>query len=189
MIDPRILNTLKSRNQNPAYSILITGYETKDDCSQEKLIIHLHQINKSINEIENLNGINILEKDLIIQSDMDYDEVHKSFKNTLKGFSNYYGKLPKPNPNIVNYPSHHVEMIETELKSEVYIKFNHEYSSVPAVIPTIDVKYKSYYTSYDVDFVKNKLGKYIAVRILFKKLKRKNNYPLINITVIGDKID
>lgn len=188
MIDSRILNNLKSRNENPAYCVLITGYETQDDCSQEKLIIHLHQINKSLSQIENLSGINILEKDLIIQSDMDYDDINKSFKNTLKGFSNYNGGLPKPSTNITNYPSHYVEMIETELKSEIHIEFNRPYTNVPAIIPTIDVKYKSYYTSYDVELLQNNGNKYIGVIIRFKKLKRKNNYPLINITIIGDKM-
>lgn len=188
MINSKTLSTLKSRNENPAYTILITGYDTKEDCSQEQLIIHLHQINKSLAQIENLSNINILSKDLIIQSDMDYDEVNQAFKNTLTGYSNFNGALPKPNSDIINYGSHYIETIETELKSEIQINFNHQYNATPGVIPTIDAKYKSYYKSYDIEFIKNQAEtKYIGVIIKFNKLKRKNNYPLINITIIGDK--
>ena len=170
MIDSRILNTLKSRNENPAYSILITGYQTMEDCNQEKLVIKLHQINKSLNQIENLSGVNILEKELVIQSDMDYDEENQAFKSTLIGFTNYQGGVPKPNNNINNYANHYVEIIETELKSEIEIMFNRGYTSIPSIIPTIDLKYKSYYQSYDIEFIEEN-SKYVGVKILFNKLQ------------------
>lgn len=187
MIDSRILTTLKSRNENPAYCVLITGYQTTEDCNQEKLIIKLHQINKSLNQIENLSGVNILEKELIIQSDMDYDDINQAFKSTLTGFTNFKGNLSKPNAVINDYANHHIEVIETELKSEIEIHFNRPYTTMPSIIPTIDVKYQSYYKTYDIEFIEED-SKYTGVKIFFNKLKRKNNYPLINIAIIGDMI-
>lgn len=185
MIDSRILATLKSRNENPAYSVLITGYDTQEDCSQEKLIIHLHQINKSLSQIESLSGANILSKDLIIQSDMDYDEINNAFKNVLIGYTNYNGGLqPTPSsPN--NIMSNYIEMVDIELQNPIEIDFNRAYNNLPAIIPTIDKKYKSYYKSYDLEF-KMENNKYTGVIITFNKFKRKGSYPMINFTIIGD---
>lgn len=193
MIDSRILNTLKSRNENPAYSILITGYDVKNDCNQEKLVIHLHQINKSLNEIENMTNANIIKKDFIINSDIDYDSTNNALKSTLIGYINNYGSIKPPSNEINNYANHYIEMIETELKSEIEINFNHEYQYMPSIIPTIPSKYKSYYKDYDIEFIikttEEEEELYTGVKIIFNRLKRKNNYPLINIAIIGDAIN
>ena len=187
MIDSRILTTLKSRNENPGYSILITGYDNSEDCNQEKLVIHLHQINKSLNELENLEGAVILSKDLTIESNMDYDSINNAIKTTLIGYSNYNGAIPKPNLSEGDLLNYYIEMVDTELKDIIKIEFNRNYSKMPQIIPTIDKKYKSYYKSYDTEFiVKNNL--YTGVIITFNKLKRKKIYPNINFTIIGDAV-
>lgn len=187
MIDSRILTTLKSRNENPGYSILITGYDNSEDCNQEKLVIHLHQINKSLNELENLEGVTILSKDLTIESNMDYDTINNAIKTTLIGYSNYNGALPKPNLSEENLLNYYIEMVDTELQETIKINFNRSYGKMPQIIPTIEKKYKSYYKSYDVEFITaNNL--YTGVVITFNKLKRKKVYPNINFTIIGDVV-
>ena len=93
MIDSKILNLLKSRNQNPGYSILITDYENTEDCNQEKLIIKLHQVNKTLSEIEDVPGARVLEKELIIESNMDYDVDNQAIRTRLIGYSNYNGAI------------------------------------------------------------------------------------------------
>ena len=124
MIDSRILTTLKSRNENPGYSILITGYDNSEDCNQEKLVIHLHQINKSLNELENLEGAVILSKDLTIESNMDYDSINNAIKTTLIGYSNYNGAIPKPNLSEGDLLNYYIEMVDTELKDIIAVQRN-----------------------------------------------------------------
>lgn len=205
MIDSRILHALKSRNANPGYSILITDYEVKEDCSQEKLIITLHQINKSLRDIETMDeNVSVLKKELVIQSDMDYDSENNAIKTTLTGFSNYKSKVDIPkktddlsiieNGTIIapeyddDIFSHKIEMIETPLRKEIFIDFAASYTITPAIIITIDKKYKSYYKNYDIEFQQNQKSQYTGATITFNKLKRKQSYPNINITIIGDKI-
>ena len=204
MIDSRILQALKSRNENPAYSILITGYETKNDCNQEKLIIQLHQINKSLREIENMSqDVNVLKKELVIQSDMDYDTKNNAISSSLIGFTNYKGRVKVPSntassgiiedgvligpEDTGDFFSHHVEMIETPLEKEITIEFTRVYKQMPSIIPTIEKKYQTYYKSYSIEFTKNDANRYTGVTITFNSLKRKNIYPNINIVIIGDK--
>lgn len=185
MLDPRILANFKSRNENPAYSILITGYDEKTDCSQEKLIIHTHQIDKSIEEIE--HNANVLSKDLIIQSDMDYDKDNNAFKSTLIGYTNYNGTVRPSTVNISNIMSHYIEAIDTILSETITITFKRTYTKMPHVIPTIDAKYQSYYKSFNTSFIQDEDENYTGVIITFNKLKRKQQYPIINFVIIGDE--
>lgn len=189
MIDSRILATLKSRNENPGYSVLITGYDNIEDCNQEKLVIHLHQINKSLDDLENLPGVTILDKDFIIESGMDYDTINNAIKSTMIGYSNYNGAIRKPNTSENNLLSNYIEMVDTQLKDTITINFNRGYTKMPSIIPTIDNKYKNYYKNYSFEFITDDNDLYTGVTIIFNKLKRKKIYPNINFTIIGDAIE
>ena len=190
MIDSKILNLLKSRNQNPGYSILITDYENTEDCNQEKLIIKLHQVNKTLSEIEDVPGARVLEKELIIESNMDYDVDNQAIRTRLIGYSNYNGAIQPTEESEDDIMSNYVEMVDTILQDEINIEFNRPYVNMPAIIPTIDKKYKSYYKSYDTEFIiDEETNQYTGVTITFNKLKRKIIYPTINLTIIGDTIN
>ena len=190
MIDSKILNLLKSRNQNPGYSILITDYENTEDCNQEKLIIKLHQVNKTLSEIEDVPGARVLEKELIIESNMDYDVDNQAIRTRLIGYSNYNGAIQPTEESEDDIMSNYVEMVDTILQDEINIEFNRPYVNMPAIIPTIDKKYKSYYKSYDTEFIiDEETNQYTGVTITFNKLKRKKIYPTINLTIIGDTIN
>lgn len=190
MIDSKILNHLKSRNQNPGYSILITDYENTEDCNQEKIIIKLHQVNKTLSEIEDVPGARVLEKELIIESNMDYDVDNQAIRTRLIGYSNYNGAIQPTEESEDDIMSNYVEMVDTILQDEINIEFNRPYVNMPAIIPTIDKKYKSYYKSYDTEFIiDEETNQYTGVTITFNKLKRKKIYPTINLTIIGDTIN
>lgn len=190
MIDSKILNLLKSRNQNPGYSVLITDYENTEDCNQEKLIIKLHQVNKTLSEIEDVPGARVLEKELIIESNMDYDVDNQAIRTRLIGYSNYNGAIQPTEESEDDIMSNYVEMVDTILQDEINIEFNRPYVNMPAIIPTIDKKYKSYYKSYDTEFIiDEETNQYTGVTITFNKLKRKKIYPTINLTIIGDTIN
>lgn len=190
MIDSKILNHLKSRNQNPGYSILITDYENTEDCNQEKLIIKLHQVNKTLSEIEDVPGARVLEKELIIESNMDYDVDNQAIRTRLIGYSNYNGAIQPTEESEDDIMSNYVEMVDTILQDEINIEFNRPYVNMPAIIPTIDKKYKSYYKNYDTEFIiDEETNQYTGVTITFNKLKRKKIYPTINLTIIGDTIN
>lgn len=190
MIDSKILNHLKSRNLNPGYSILITDYENTEDCNQEKLIIKLHQVNKTLSEIEDVPGARVLEKELIIESNMDYDVDNQAIRTRLIGYSNYNGAIQPTEESEDDIMSNYVEMVDTILQDEINIEFNRPYVNMPAIIPTIDKKYKSYYKSYDTEFIiDEETNQYTGVTITFNKLKRKKIYPTINLTIIGDTIN
>ena len=190
MIDSKILNLLKSRNQNPGYSILITDYENTEDCNQEKLVIKLHQINKTLSEIEDVPGARVLEKELIIESNMDYDVDNQAIRTRLIGYSNYNGAIQPTEESEDDIMSNYVEMVDTILQDEINIEFNRPYVNMPAIIPTIDKKYKSYYKSYDTEFIiDEETNQYTGIIITFNKLKRKKIYPTINLTIIGDTIN
>lgn len=190
MIDSKILNLLKSRNQNPGYSILITDYENTEDCNQEKLIIKLHQVNKTLSEIEDVPGARVLEKELIIESNMDYDVDNQAIRTRLIGYSNYNGAIQPTEESEDDIMSNYVEMVDTILQDEINIEFNRPYVNMPAIIPTIDKKYKSYYKNYDTEFIiDEETNQYTGVTITFNKLKRKKIYPTINLTIIGDTIN
>lgn len=190
MIDSKILNHLKSRNLNPGYSILITDYENTEDCNQEKLIIKLHQVNKTLSEIEDVPGARVLEKELIIESNMDYDVDNQAIRTRLIGYSNYNGAIQPTEESEDDIMSNYVEMVDTILQDEINIEFNRPYVNMPAIIPTIDKKYKSYYKNYDTEFIiDEETNQYTGVTITFNKLKRKKIYPTINLTIIGDTIN
>lgn len=190
MIDSKILNLLKSRNLNPGYSILITDYENTEDCNQEKLIIKLHQVNKTLSEIEDVPGARVLEKELIIESNMDYDVDNQAIRTRLIGYSNYNGAIQPTEESEDDIMSNYVEMVDTILQDEINIEFNRPYVNMPAIIPTIDKKYKSYYKNYDTEFIiDEETNQYTGVTITFNKLKRKKIYPTINLTIIGDTIN
>lgn len=190
MIDSKILNLLKSRNQNPGYSVLITDYENTEDCNQEKLIIKLHQVNKTLSEIEDVPGARVLEKELIIESNMDYDVDNQAIRTRLIGYSNYNGAIQPTEESEDDIMSNYVEMVDTILQDEINIEFNRPYVNMPAIIPTIDKKYNSYYKSYDTEFIiDEETNQYTGVTITFNKLKRKKIYPTINLTIIGDTIN
>lgn len=190
MIDSKILNLLKSRNMNPGYSILITDYENTEDCNQEKLIIKLHQVNKTLSEIEDVPGARVLEKELIIESNMDYDVDNQAIRTRLIGYSNYNGAIQPTEESEDDIMSNYVEMVDTILQDEINIEFNRPYVNMPAIIPTIDKKYKSYYKNYDTEFIiDEETNQYTGVTITFNKLKRKKIYPTINLTIIGDTIN
>lgn len=190
MIDSKILNLLKSRNLNPGYSILITDYENTEDCNQEKLIIKLHQVNKTLSEIEDVPGARVLEKELIIESNMDYDVDNQAIRTRLIGYSNYNGVIQPTEESEDDIMSNYVEMVDTILQDEINIEFNRPYVNMPAIIPTIDKKYKSYYKNYDTEFIiDEETNQYTGVTITFNKLKRKKIYPTINLTIIGDTIN
>lgn len=190
MIDSKILNHLKSRNQNPGYSILITDYENTEDCNQEKIIIKLHQVNKTLSEIEDVPGARVLEKELIIESNMDYDVDNQAIRTRLIGYSNYNGAIQPTEESEDDIMSNYVEMVDTILQDEINIEFNRPYVNMPAIIPTIDKKYKSYYKNYDTEFIiDEETNQYTGVTITFNKLKRKKIYPTINLTIIGDTIN
>ncbi len=190
MIDSKILNLLKSRNQNPGYCILITDYENTEDCNQEKLVIKLHQVNKTLSEIEDVPGARVLEKELIIESNMDYDVDNQAIRTRLIGYSNYNGAIQPTEESEDDIMSNYVEMVDTILQDEINIEFNRPYVNMPAIIPTIDKKYKSYYKNYDTEFIiDEETNQYTGVTITFNKLKRKKIYPTINLTIIGDTIN
>ena len=190
MIDSKILNLLKSRNENPGYCILITDYENTEDCNQEKLVIKLHQVNKTLSEIEDVPGARVLEKELIIESNMDYDVDNQAIRTRLIGYSNYNGAITPTEESEDDIMSNYVEMVDTILQDEINIEFNRPYVNMPAIIPTIDKKYKSYYKNYDTEFIiDEETNQYTGVTITFNKLKRKKIYPTINFTIIGDIIN
>ena len=190
MIDSKILNLLKSRNENPGYCVLITDYENTEDCNQEKLVIKLHQVNKTLSEIEDVPGARVLEKELIIESNMDYDVDNQAIRTRLIGYSNYNGAITPTEESEDDIMSNYVEMVDTILQDEINIEFNRPYVNMPAIIPTIDKKYKSYYKNYDTEFIiDEETNQYTGVTITFNKLKRKKIYPTINFTIIGDIIN
>ena len=188
MIDSRILKSLQSRSTNPAYSVIITGFDTQSDCSQEKLIVHLHQINKSLEYIENLPGVSVVSKDFIIKSDIDLKD--EALLCTLDGYTNYNGSVnPETESELTALTSNYVEAVDTTLQREITLKFEKAYTQMPHVILTIDEKYQSYYYSYSTEFITDTDGKYTGVTITFDRLKRKQVYPIINIAIIGDAIE
>ena len=188
MIDSRILKSLQSRSTNPAYSVIITGFDTQSDCSQEKLIIHLHQINKSLEYIENLPGVTLISRDFVIKSDIDLKD--EALLCTLDGYINDKLRLqPDPENHLATLTSNYIEAVDTTLQSEITLNFENTYTKMPHVILTIDKKYQSYYYSYSTEFITDSDGKYTGVIITFDRLKRKQVYPIINIAIIGDTIE
>lgn len=187
MIDSRILKSLQSRSTNPAYSVLITGFDTQTDCNQEKLIVHLHQINKSLEYIENLSGVSVISKDFVIKSDIDLKD--ETLACTLDGYTNYKGTVqPNTEAGLNALTSNFVEAVDVTLQNSITLNFQHKYTKMPHVILTIDSKYESYYSSYSTTFITDDDGLYSGVTVTFNRLKRKQVYPTINIAIIGDTI-
>ncbi len=111
MIDPRILNILKSNSLDPSYSILIEDFYQPEFCNKEELEITVHQINPSffdiINkkdiiidtlknlltenniEIPNQNDLsinNIVSKTFTIGSTLNYNQSEGLFVSGLTGY-------------------------------------------------------------------------------------------------------
>ena len=81
-----------------------------------------------------------------------------------------------------------IESITTPLEPKIDVEFSNIYSSLPAIIPTIDEDNKIY-SSYTLSFDTNEDNHYTGVSITFKNFKKTKTRGDINITVIGDKID
>ena len=185
MITANILKSLTSRNESPGYTLLITGYETGNDCNSEYIKIKMHQINQGINIIE--NGFDPINKELIIKSALDFDEKDKLFKSKLIGSSNIKtGKTMLDEGESIN--SHYIEGIVTTLSDEVEVEFNKTYENIPNIYITMDKKTKALFKNYEFDFGEEIENGYTGVKIIFNELRNREQYPDINILIIGDEI-
>lgn len=186
MIDSKILNSLTSKENDISYALLITGYEQAETCNSESIKIKMHQIDKKISAIE--SGTNPVEKTLTIQSALDFDEELGLFTTKLIGNSNIKGRV-----NAIaegnTYNSHSMEMVNAELNDSIEIKFIEPFTHIPSINMTMDTKTRNLFYNYNYDFEshKDENNKYAGVTINFTKLRRKTNYPEINILIIGDK--
>lgn len=186
MIDSKILNSLTSKENDISYALLITGYEQAETCNSESIKIKMHQIDKKISAIE--AGTNPVEKTLTIQSALDFDEELGLFTTKLIGNSNIKGRV-----NAIaegnTYNSHSMEMVNAELDDSIEIEFIEPFTHIPSINMTMDTKTRNLFYNYNYDFEshKDENNKYAGVTINFTKLRRKTNYPEINILIIGDK--
>lgn len=110
MIDPNILNILKSNSQAPSYSILVERFSQPEFCNKEQLQIVMHQVSPNLNDIiNNKNNVietlkgkltennipipelselsinNIVSKTLSIDSILNYDQTGSMFTSGLTG--------------------------------------------------------------------------------------------------------
>ena len=77
-----------------------------------------------------------------------------------------------------------IESITTPFEKEIELTFNNVYIKTPGIVVTMDEDKKPF-TSYIVDFTKNKKKKIIGCKITFKNVKRMKEYDDLNITIIG----
>lgn len=186
MISENILRSLTSKEGDPAYTLLVTGYETGEDCNSEFIKIKMHQINKGINFVE--TGLTPISKELIIRGALDVDKENELFITKLIGTSHI--KTSKEMiTEMESINSHYIECVVTNLADTIEIKFNQNYNHIPNINITIDKKNKNLFSDYDCDFDSHIIdNKYTGVTITFNKLRKKSTYPEINILIIGDKI-
>lgn len=187
MISENILKSLSSRSGDPAYTLVVTGYETGDDCNSEFIKIKMHQLNKGIDVIE--NGFSPISKELIIKGVLDFDEEEGTFIAKLAGTSNIKSNK-EILPDIENINSHYIECVVTNIDKTLEIEFNRPYESIPSINITMDSSTnKNLFSNYECDFSKYRSNnQYHGVTITFNKLRKKSVYPEINILIIGDKI-
>jgi hypothetical protein len=187
MINEKILKSLTSRSGDPAYTIIITGFESGEDCNSEYLKIKLHQINKGINVVE--QGLTPVEKDLIVKGALDIEDTEGLFVTKLVGTTNIKSSHQSlPTTESIN--SHYIEGIVTTLAEDIEIQFNRNYNSIPSINITMDnTVSRTLFKDYEFDFESHKTNnRYTGVTIHFNKLRKKAQYPEINILIIGDKI-
>lgn len=186
MISENILRSLSSKSGDPAYTLIITGYETGEDCNSEYIKIKMHQINKGLDVVE--AGLSPISKELIIKGVLDIDD-ENIFITKLIGTSNI-----KSNKEVLSemesINSHYIECVVTNIAKEIEIKFNRNYNSIPNINITMDnMTSGNLFSDYECDFDSHKKNnKYTGVTIKFNKLRKKSSYPEINILIIGDKI-
>lgn len=185
MIDSKILKSLTSRETDIGYTLLITGYEQKQTCNSESIEIKMHQINKKISEIE--SDTTPVEKTLVVQSALDINDDNGLMITKLIGNSNIKGQVQAIQAS-KSYNSHYMEMVNTTLDKSIEIQFGQSFYNIPAINITMDEKTRALFSDYTLNFEKKEDDDtYYKVTITFLKLKRRQNYPEINILIIGDK--
>ena len=187
MINENILKLFKSHTKSPYFSIIITDIQQTEECGQEGIKFTVHQINKSINELE--LGANIVSRDLHVVSSLDLDE-NNLYKTKLIGYSSNEKKI-KSETGESGIFSHSIEVLDTILQKEIQIKFNKKYEEKPKIITNIEKKYESLYRSISIESITEKIdGKeyYVGANITFNNLKTRIEYPEISIIIIGDVI-
>ena len=110
MIDPQILNILKSNREDPSYSIIIQGFQQPEFCNREELEMTIYQVNPNVFDIieNNANIIdtlkqtltnnnieipdyydlsinNIVQKKFNINSILNYSQAENTFTSGLTG--------------------------------------------------------------------------------------------------------
>ena len=110
MIDPNILNVLKSKLDDPSYSVIIQGFDQPTFCNREELQMIVHQVNPNVFDIINkkdtiiqtlkqlltdnnieipdqydLSINNIVQKTFTVDSVLNYDETNDLFTSGLSG--------------------------------------------------------------------------------------------------------
>lgn len=110
MIDPNILNVLKSKLDDPSYSVIIQGFDQPTFCNREELQMIVHQVNPNVFDIINkkdtiiqtlkqllidnnieipnqydLSINNIVQKTFTIDSMLNYDQANDMFTSGLSG--------------------------------------------------------------------------------------------------------
>ena len=185
MINQNILSMFKSHEKNPPFSILITDIEQEQECNQENIKFTVHQINKPISVLE--ENANVTSRKLNIKSELDIDD-ENLYKTKLVGYLSDEQKVSpiSPTPDLFDYS---IEMIDIKLEKEVKIEFNKEYKKLPRVIVNIDKQYESLYKKISTEYLTKEESDtiYTGVIISFDNLKTKKQYPLINITIIGEE--
>lgn len=185
MINKNILSMFMSHLDNPSFSIVITDIKQEENCGQESICFTVHQIDKSLSELE--ENANITERTLTIRSELGVDE-RNLYKTKLLGYISNEEKITPDKPT-----SKIIEFLDTTLTNEVNVEFSNEYKEKPTILINIEKEYESFYKNTIIDYIteerlvdEDKVTYYTGANITFKGLKRKSYYPIINIIVSGE---
>lgn len=213
MINPNILNILKSTLNDPSYCTLIQSFNQKEYCDKEQLDIIIRQYSPNLlkiiegqnivitnlisllqdNDIEfseddyyttDIN--NIIEKTLTIQSALKYGTENAMFTSALTGTiskEEVYEESEEISQDDIS--SSKIECARFDLQHQIDIDFINTFAHIPSVNITVDSSQKMF-ASYETKFKTNSDGDYSGVTITFNKLKRIRNPIEVSALIIGD---
>ena len=202
MINENILSLFKSHNGDPSFSIIITDIKQSQECNQDILEITVNQVDKPLDNI--LSNGNVFSKKLTIQSNLSLND-DDLYKTELIGYISEEKKI-NPTETEPGILSHSIEILDTKLKDKISIEYNKKYKNKPKIIPNIDKESDSLFRKYIINHITEKkiekvtktingnsqsfeeeVTYYTGVEIEFIGLKKKYDYPIIGIIIIGDE--
>lgn len=205
MINENILSLFKCHSGNPSYSILITDITQNQECNQDNITFTVYQINKDINDIIT-DDVHVSSRNLTIQGNLDIGSDNLYGTKLIGYVSGEKAITEIPTKTGVK----EIEVLDTKLKEEIVIEYNKEYEKMPKIFINTENSIESLYGKMEItQITENKIKEveesyiteegteairkkeeektyYTGAILKFNGLKRKKEYPIIGIIIVGD---